>query len=127
MKLIPAVSLAVSLARVTGTPAVQVPPVYAPPPPSGYYGDYGPPLRYVLALSGRSSLWIAPDGLRARRLSNQAPAQQAGIQQPLDRRPARLDLLECRHEQSRIVRNSGSDTHRHRQVGAHLGFHRLRQ
>jgi hypothetical protein len=25
------------------------------------------------------------------------------------------------------VRNSGSDTHRHRQVGAHLGFHRLRQ
>jgi hypothetical protein len=25
------------------------------------------------------------------------------------------------------VRNSGSDTHRHRQVGADLGFHRLRQ
>jgi len=60
MKLIPAVGLAVSLVRAAGAPALQLSPAYAPPPPSGYYGDYGPPLRYVLALSGRASTWIGP-------------------------------------------------------------------
>jgi hypothetical protein len=31
-------------------------------------------------------------------LSNQTQAQQIGIQQPLDRRPLRLEMLEGRHE-----------------------------
>ena len=67
MKLIPAVSVALSLARLAGTPAAQMAPAYVPPPPpSAYYGDYGPPLRYVLALSGRGSARIAPGGLRQR-------------------------------------------------------------
>ncbi len=66
MKLISAVSLAVSLARAAGMPAVQVAPAYTPPPPSAYFGDYGPPLRYVLALSGRGAAWIAPGRLRHR-------------------------------------------------------------
>jgi len=65
MKLIHAVSLAVSLARAASTAAAQMVPAYAPPP-SGYYGDYGPPLRYVLALSGRSSTWAAPPRVRNR-------------------------------------------------------------
>ena len=64
MKLIPAVSLAVSLVRAAAAPAMQLSPAYVPPPPSGYYGAYGPPLRYVLALSGRSSTWIAPGRFR---------------------------------------------------------------
>ena len=66
MKLIPAVSLAVSLVRAAATSAVQVSPAYAQPPPPGYYGDYGPPLRYVLALSGRGSTRIAPRRFRHR-------------------------------------------------------------
>lgn len=65
MKLIPAVSLAVSLVRAAAAPAVQLSPDYAPPP-SGYYGNYGPPLRYVLALSGRASTWFAPSRGRHR-------------------------------------------------------------
>jgi hypothetical protein len=66
MKLIHAVSLAVSLARAAATPAAQVAPAYVPPPSSGYYGNYGPPLRYVLALSGRDSIWLAPGGFAQR-------------------------------------------------------------
>lgn len=73
MKLIPAVSLAVSLVRAASATAVQLPPVYAPPPPSGYYGDYGPPLRYVLALSGRDSTWIAPGRLPHRSSRSRLP------------------------------------------------------
>jgi hypothetical protein len=65
MKLIHAVNLAVSLARAAATAATQVAPVYAPPP-SGYYGDYGPPLRYVLALRGRDALRTDPNRLRQR-------------------------------------------------------------
>ena len=53
MKLIPALKLAVSLGRTARTPAGQPAPAYAPPPP--YYGDYGPPRRYALALRGRDS------------------------------------------------------------------------
>ena len=60
MKLIPAVSLAVSLVRAAAAPAMQLSPAYAPLPPSGYFGDYGPPLRYVLALSGCGSTRFAP-------------------------------------------------------------------
>lgn len=67
MKLLPAVGVALSLARLTGTPAAQTAPAYVPPPtPSGFYGDYGPPLRYVLALSGRGSPWSAPGRIRHR-------------------------------------------------------------
>lgn len=67
MKLLPAVGVALSLARLAATPAAQVAPAYVPsPPPSGFYGDYGPPLRYVLALSGRGSPRIAPGCSRNR-------------------------------------------------------------
>lgn len=66
MKLIPAVSLAVSLVRAAAAPAVQMSAAYAPPPPSGYYGNYGAPLRYVLALSGRGSARFAPVRCRRR-------------------------------------------------------------
>lgn len=67
MKLLPAVGVALSLARLAGAPAAQMAPAYVPPPtPSGFYGDYGPPLRYVLALSGRGSPWIAPGRCRQR-------------------------------------------------------------
>ena len=54
MKVIPACRLAVSVGRRAGTPDAERARVYAPPPP-GYYGDYGPPLRYVLVLGGRDS------------------------------------------------------------------------
>jgi hypothetical protein len=53
MKLIPALRLAVSLGRTVRTPAGQPALAYAPAPP--YYGDYGPPRRYALALRGRDS------------------------------------------------------------------------
>lgn len=66
MKLIPAVTLAVSLVRAAAAPAVQVSADYTPPPSSGYYGDYGPPLRYVLALSSRGSTRFAPVRCRRR-------------------------------------------------------------
>lgn len=60
------------------------------------------------------------------RLSNQTQAQQIGIQQPFDRRPSCFDLLECRHEQSRIVPSSASGTHRQRRAASAVGFHRFR-
>jgi hypothetical protein len=66
MKLIPAVSLAVSLVRAAAARAAEMSAAYAPPPPSGYFGDYGPPLRYVLALSGRASSRSAPGRCRHR-------------------------------------------------------------
>lgn len=67
MRLFPAVSLAVTLARAAATAAAQDAPAHAPPPPpSGYYGDYGAPVRYVLALSGRGSSWIAAGRSRHR-------------------------------------------------------------
>lgn len=53
MKLINALRLAVSVGRTARTRAGQPAVLYAPPPP--YYGDYGPPRRYVLALGGRDS------------------------------------------------------------------------
>jgi hypothetical protein len=79
MKLIHAVSLAVSLARAAGTAATEVAPVYAPPP-SGYYGDYGPPLRYVLALSGCDSLRTDPNRLRAQAVQRNMPTRIAMMQ-----------------------------------------------
>lgn len=66
MKPNPAVSLAMTLARVAGMPAAQVAPAFVPPPSSAYFGDYRPPLRYLLALSGRSLPWIAPGRVRRR-------------------------------------------------------------
>jgi hypothetical protein len=65
MKLIHAVSLAVSLARAASAAAAQLEPAYAAPPP-GYYGDYGPPLRYLQVLSGHGSPGIAPSRSRNR-------------------------------------------------------------
>ena len=112
MKLIHAVSLAVSLARAAATAASQTAPVYAPPP-SGYYGDYGPPLRYVLALRGRNS--------------SQAHAQQIGIQQPFDGRLARSEIVECCQEQSGIVRRSRIDAQPQRSAVSDFRFHRFRQ
>src|ERR1700746_2225923 len=78
MKLIHAVSLAVSLARAAGTAAAQLAPVYAPP--SGDYGDYGPPLRYVLALNGRDSLRTDPNRLRAQAVHRNMPTRIAMMQ-----------------------------------------------
>jgi len=78
MKLIHAVSLAVSLARAAGAVATQVAPVYAPP--SGYYGDYGPPLRYVLALNGRDSLRTDPNRSRAQAVQRNMPTRIAMMQ-----------------------------------------------
>lgn len=66
MRLFPAVSLAVSLARAAAMAAQAAPAHAPPPPPSGYYGDYGAPVRYVLALSGRGSSWIAAGRSRHR-------------------------------------------------------------
>lgn len=48
MKIIPAF-LTESLRLAVHRPRAQLAAVYAPPPP-GYYGDYGPPPRYVLAI-----------------------------------------------------------------------------
>ena len=53
MKIIPAF-LTESLRLGVRRPRAQLAAVYAPPPP-GYYGDYGPPPRYVLAMGGRLS------------------------------------------------------------------------
>jgi hypothetical protein len=64
MKLIPAVSLAVSLVRAAGAAAAHLTPAHVPLPPPGYYGDYGPPLRYLRALSGRGSPRIPSGRLR---------------------------------------------------------------
>ena len=55
MKLVTALRLAVSLGRTMRTRAGQPAFAHAPPPPPPYYGDYGPPRRYALALRGRES------------------------------------------------------------------------
>ena len=53
MKIIPAF-MAETLRHGMRRPRAQLAAVYAPPPP-GYYGDYGPPSRYVMAMGGRLS------------------------------------------------------------------------
>jgi len=49
MKIMPAFMTA-SLRRRADTLRAQLTAVYAPPPP-GYYGDFGPPPRYAMAVS----------------------------------------------------------------------------
>ena len=61
MKIIPAF-MTWSLRRGAGALRAQLAAVYAPPP--DYYGDYGAPPRYVLAVSRGPS---DRDGRRARR------------------------------------------------------------
>jgi len=61
------------------------------------------------------------------RLSGETPAQQIGIQQPLDRSPPRFDLLEGGCEQSGIMIAVGICSWEHagrRQVGNDCGVNR---
>jgi hypothetical protein len=54
--------------------------------------------RNIYAVRARAGLLMSETDWALCCLSNQTQAQQIGIQQPLDRRPLRLEMLEGRHE-----------------------------